>query len=193
MDSARVIQYLKDLKQGVWRAKNPAWQEYQTKYVENLEKNNKYQLCIWPPHCIIGSSGYAVEPTLFKSIMKWENENFAMANFITKGSNFKTEHYSGLKAEVVDPSDPTTSINFELIKAVQEADIIAVAGEALSHCVANTVRDLIDNFNTTEISKVHLLTDCSSSVTGFEKMGQDFIAEMTLKGMKVIKSTDFLV
>jgi len=115
-----------------------------------------------------------------------------MVDYVTKGSNFWTEHYSAVKADVPDPTDPGTTLNWDLINTLKTADIIALSGEALSHCLANTVRDIADNFGEENISKFVLLEDCSSSVTGFEKMGTDFIKEMVKRGMKVEKSTEFL-
>jgi nicotinamidase-related amidase len=67
-----------------------------------------------------------------------------------------------------------------------------LAGEALSHCLANTVMDIADNFSDQSyVSKFVLLRDCTSSVTGFEKQGDDFINKMVARGMRVINSTDF--
>jgi nicotinamidase-related amidase len=74
-----------------------------------------------------------------------------------------------------------------------EADIIAVAGEASSNCVANTLRDIISCFNNDAyVSKIVFLKDCSSPVPGFENQEDKFIAEATAKGMQVTTSKDFL-
>ena len=44
-----------------------------------------------------------------------------------------------------------------------EADLIFVAGEAGSHCLANTVRDIANNFgDDTYVKKLVLLTDATS-------------------------------
>jgi len=42
------------------------------------------------------------------------------------------------------------------------------------------------------IKKFVLLTDCTSSVTGFEKQGEDFVKSMIAKGMRTSTSKDFL-
>ena len=42
------------------------------------------------------------------------------------------------------------------------------------------------------IKKMWLATDATSSVPGFEKYGDDFIAEMTAKGMNKTTTVDFL-
>jgi DNA-binding transcriptional ArsR family regulator len=44
-----------------------------------------------------------------------EKENFKMVDFVTKGSNYWTEHYSAVQADVPDSQDPTTMLNTELI------------------------------------------------------------------------------
>jgi len=112
---------------------------------------------------------------------------------VTKGSNIFTEHYSAVKADVPDPGDPTTQINKGLIKTLMEADLVFIAGEALSHCVANTVRDIANEFgDDSYVKKMVLLTDASSSVTGFEAMGADFVKEMVGRGMQTSTTTDFL-
>ena len=71
--------------------------------------------------------------------------------------------------------------------------MVALSGQALSHCVANTVRDIADAFNPKNIRKLVLIEDTSSSVPGFEALGQQFIADMQKRGMRTIKAADFLV
>jgi nicotinamidase-related amidase len=115
-----------------------------------------------------------------------------MVDYVTKGSNFWTEHYSAVQADVPDPQDPGTLLNTDLIQTLENADLIALSGQALSHCVANTIRDIANNFGEDNIKKMILLIDTTSNVPGFEKMGQDFLVEMKGRGMQVEKSTDFL-
>jgi nicotinamidase-related amidase len=184
----------KDVTAGVWRP-NPRLsrenQDWCLAYVERLASGGRYPLVIWPPHCLIGSAGHAVEPKLHQTLLDWEQAEFAMVDYVTKGSNFRTEHYSAVAAEVPDPKDPTTTLNMALVR-LQEADLVILAGEARSHCVANTVRDIAANFDPANIGKLHLLQDCTSDVPGFEAMGEAFVAEMTAKGMKLVNSVDFL-
>ena len=181
---------LDDLKNGVWSTKNPAWFPKGTEYVKKLADNGRYPLCIWPAHCLIGSWGYCVQDDVYKALTSWEEKYFGMIDFVTKGSNLWTEHYSAVQADVPDPQDPGTMLNTRLIDTLKEADIIYIAGEALSHCVANTIRDIANNFGEDNIKKFILLEDCSSSVPGFEKFGDDFVTEMTKRGMKTSKSTN---
>ena len=194
-----------DVVSGKWRTRNALmfkppgestaipWAEY---YTRKLEENNKYSLCIWPEHCLIGSVGSTIFPLLLDALNDWARDRFATVNYVAKGINYLTESYSALKAEVEDPFDPATRLNTEIIAALEdpEVDNVIIAGEALSHCVANTVRDIVNNLvDTTKIKKFILLEDCCSSVTGFEELGTQFIEEMKERGMRVQKSTDTIL
>lgn len=177
---------------GIWRTTNPAHMKRGKEYVRTLASNGRYPLCIWPPHCLIGSWGYGVFPEIFDSLLAWEKD-FAMVDYVTKGSNFWSEHYSAVQADVPDPEDPGTQLNQVLIQTLQNADMILLAGEARSHCLANTVRDIANNFGEENIKKMYLLEDCTSDVTGFEQMGNDFIKEMSSRGMNITSTKNILV
>lgn len=179
-----------DVESGAWKATNPQFQARALEYVKSLKSNSRYLLCIWPPHCLIGSHGYAVYPQLFESLLQWET-NFAMIDYVTKGSNFWTEHYSAVQADVPDPQDPGTMLNTRLIETLEEAEYILITGEALSHCVANTITDIANNFGADSIKKFILLEDASSNVPGFDNLGSDFVSSMTKRGMRIAKTTDF--
>lgn len=168
-----------DVNNGKYTTRNPRWLKRATDYVNELKTNNRYALCIWPPHCIIGSEGYALHSDLFAAVQGWENDNFAMANMITKGSNFWTEHYSIFKADVPDPTDPSTMMNLDLVKSLQEADVIAVMGEALNFCVANSINDLMDVFGTENIKKLVLIEDCVSAVPGYDAASNAYMQSLT--------------
>lgn len=173
-----------------WTAFNPAWRQRQIDYVKALKAGGRYVLCIWPPHCLIATPGAAVTAPIAEAVRQWQ-DTFAMVDYVTKGSNPFTEHYSVVRADVVDPQDPTTDINKSFIRRLQEADEILVAGQALSHCVANSVRDVATEFGDEHVKKIILLEDACSSVTGFEALADDFLKEMTGRGMQVAKTTDF--
>ena len=181
-----------DVNNGKYVTTHPGMLQRATAYVNHLATNGRYPLCIWPPHCLIGSEGYAVYPELYKSLRAWEQNKFSMVDMVTKGSNFWTEHYSAVQADVPDPEDPGTALNMGLIRILQTADIILIAGEALSHCVANTIRDIADNFGDENIKKFILLEDCCSNVPGFEHFGDAFVKDLTARGMQVTTSTKFL-
>jgi len=182
-----------DVKNGVWRTAVPSWQKRAMEYVEGLAKSGRYPLCIWPPHCLIGSNGNQILPSLFAELMVWQQEKLQTINFVSKGSNPWTEHYSAVVSDVPDPKDPSTQINTGFIQILETADNILLSGEAGSHCLANTVRDVANNFSSEDyIKKMILLEDATSPVPGFENLQEDFIKEMTARGMKVSKTTEWM-
>jgi len=182
-----------DVKNGTWKTTHPSLQSYGSEYVQTLEANNRYVLCVWPPHCLIGTPGSNVVPEVSKAFIDWERDNFKMVEFVSKGSNFKTEHYSAVRAEVPDPTDPTTNLNTPFINTLEEADIILTGGEALTHCWMNTIRDIVSEFDESNIKKFIFLEDASSSVPGFEKEGEEFVHEMIGKGMQVSTTDKVLI
>lgn len=177
---------------GSWQATKPEWQEQAVNYVRQLAQNGRYQLTIWPPHCLIGSRGHAVAPELFAALQEWE-ANFKVVNYINKGSNLLTEHYSAIKADVVDEDDAATKLNQRLLTALEQSDVVGIAGEARTHCVANTVRDIADSFmDQSHIAKLVFLTDAASDIPGFENYAEKFLQEMRRRGMRFATTTDFL-
>lgn len=183
----------KDVETGKWMPTVPSTAQRSLSYVRELEKNNKYVLVIWPPHCLIGTIGHCVYGNLMDSFAEFENNPRKSVNFVTKGSNVFTEHYSVFRAEVPDFEDPSTLLNTGLSDTLKEADMVVVAGQAKSHCVASSIRDLAETFGDDQyLSKMVLLTDCMSNVPGFEKQGDEFIAEMVRRGVKTALSTEFL-
>ena len=183
----------KDVQEGRWTAADPAARDRAAAYVSVLEANGRYPLCIWPPHCLLGSRGHAVQPVLFEALVNWEKQ-YRVIDYVEKGSNVYTEHYSAIKADVPDPGDPSTQINTRLVSALASADVVAVAGEAGSHCVANTVRDLADSFGDDRlVSKIVLLQDAVSPVGGFGGYQSRFVAEMTARGMTLSSTAQFMV
>lgn len=184
---------VEDVENGTWRTTNPGMGKRALDYVRALKANNRYSLVVWPYHCLIGSWGYGVYPELFEALLEWEKE-FSMVDYVTKGSNMYTEHYSAVQADVPDPQDPGTMLNTRLIQTLEDADIIALAGEALNFCVANTVTDIANNFGEENIKKFVLLEDACSPVPGkdFEPLTKNFMTEMTRRGMQISNTSDFL-
>lgn len=178
------------IRNGEWIPLDASKLNYVLEYTKELELGGLYQLFIWPEHCIVGTVGHNVIYPIMKEILDWENKYVSRVNYLSKGHNPYTEHYGGFQAEYPLPNDNTTQLNSKLIEKFQKADLILLTGQALSHCVASTVRQLADNFGEDNIKKLVLLRDTTSSVTGFEKNGDDFVKEMESRGMKVVNTTD---
>jgi nicotinamidase-related amidase len=187
-----------DVENGIWTPRSPNLRARALDYVRQLEANGKYVLVIWPTHCLIGTPGHAVHPELFAAMRRWEEREFALVNYVTKGSNPFTEHYSAVAAEVPDPNDPTTMMNAELINSLRDSDVILIAGEAKSHCLKSTVQDIADQIGAEHVRKFVLLTDCTSPIPAmpggpdFPAITEAWVASMQARGMNLSTSTTFL-
>ncbi len=181
-----------DLVNGRYRTRMPDAYDRSLKYLETLERTARFGHVVWPFHCLIGDEGQTIEPVLGDAIHAWE-ERLGWVNHVHKGTNPWTEHFSLVQAQVPMPEDPSTHANLALVHTLESADIILVAGEALSHCVAHSVRDIAKNFrNPASIKKMVLLSDATQSVPGFEPAAEAFVREMKALGMHTATTSDVL-
>lgn len=180
-----------DVEDEIWQPFKAEYRVRALDYVRALRDHGRYTLTIWPPHCLVGAWGHGVIPVVADALRRWEEAGFARVNYVIKGHNPWTEHYSAVQADVPDPTDPGTQINIPLIRALQDADEVALSGQALSHCIANTVRDIADYLGPESISKLVLIEDTSSPVPGFEALACQFLSDMRQRGMKTVKAAEF--
>lgn len=184
-----------DLRAGRWRALEGA-QERTLAYLEALEREARYPHVIWPEHCLTGGGGQAMFPLVFEAAQGWaaraSAERPRQIMFVTKGESPWTEHFSAVRAEVPDPHDPHTHVRRDLIARLTDADEVWVAGWARSHCVANTVRDLVRFGGEALARKMTLITDATSDVPGFEEAGARFVEEARAAGVRLAGSGSLL-
>ena len=180
-----------DIEEGRWIPAVPGLYAYCLEYTKKLESGKRYPLCIWKPHCLIGTPGQNVMEPLRGALRRWEERNVAYVTYVTKGSNPLTEHYSAIRAEVPDPRDPTTQVNTGLVQAFEQADRIVWAGEAKDYCLANTARDLVTEFGSDAyIKKFVLLDDATSAIDPAQ--GDAFVRDMVRRGMEVATTADYM-
>lgn len=177
---------------GRYYAAVPSYQKLAEYYVWELENNGRYELCIWPPHCLIGSSGANIYKPLFDAIERYNSEIYNATEYIYKSANSFTEQYSVLRADVSMGEKDNIYASSRIAHTVATNDIILVAGEALSHCVANSLLD-ISKYISKDLRKFVLLDDASSSVSGFEYLSEIFLDRASDLGMRVMKTTDMRV
>ena len=94
------------------------------------------------------------------ALQDWTKHKGKTIDYIMKGRNHRTEAYSILKAEVVDPEDPmNTALNEDLLNHFKLADRLIICGQSLSHGVNFTVRDIIDHWSKNDLKKIYVLED----------------------------------
>jgi nicotinamidase-related amidase len=155
----------KDVDMGKWK---PVLCEMEASaYLQKLESNDEYEHTIWPEHCIWGSEGAAIYPELMDAVEDWAREG-KMFEVISKGMYPLTEHFGAFRANVPVDDVPETLFNYSLLEKMRSFDRIWIAGEAKSHCVANTIKQLFDYPEL--FPKMVLLEDCMGNVNGFESL-----------------------
>lgn len=168
-----------DVAAGRWRVNDAAAeglgldpdyaQAHLAYYTAALDAGGKYSLTIWPFHAMRGGIGYALVPAIEEAFFFHSIARHTPAAFQPKGDNPLTEHYSMLGPEVdVDrEGEPLGRRNQPLIEELLRFDAVVIAGQAKSHCVAWTIRDLLEDPTVQERGleeKVYLLEDCTSPV-----------------------------
>lgn len=187
-----------DVKNDIWTPRSRRYRDRMLQYTAQLGKNGKFVLMIWPKHCLIGSWGHNIVDVLKPELDAWESKQFANIDYVVKGANAFTEHYGALMAEVPDANDPATQLNSSFIATLQDADIVAIAGEASSHCVKTTVEQIADNIGDEHLKKLRILTDCMSPVPqtpggpDFPAIAKVFLQDMEKRGLVLTTSKKFL-
>lgn len=202
---------MEDVQKGIWRV-NPgvasslakgnyvALQQYAMHYVKTLSDNGKYSLCIWPYHAMLGGVGHALVASVEEAVFFHNIARNSQTGFEIKGGNPLTENYSVLQPEVLTYPDgrPVAQKNVRFIEALLDYDIVVIAGQAKSHCVAWTIDDLLNEINTKDpelAKKVYLLEDCTSPVVvpgviDFTDQANAAFQRFSDAGMHVVKSTE---
>jgi nicotinamidase-related amidase len=180
-----------EIKAGKWKARQPELREWSLEYAKKLESGGRFKVCIWPEHCLLGSPGHAVWAPLAEALQKWAFKRLRNVTWLLKGQNNRTEMYSALKAEVECDGDPAASLNTTLIETLANHQKVLCCGEAKSHCVNYTVRDLLSGWPKHRKQDIVLLSDACSSVPGFTEIGDQFEKDMKTEGVTVCKASEW--
>lgn len=208
--AATTITY-EDVCNGVWKV-NPgmtyslagghylALQKHALHYVKRLSDEGKYPLTVWPYHSMLGGVGHAIVSAVEEALFFHAMARHSQTRFEIKGGNPLTENYSVLRPEVLTGSDgrPIAQKNTRFIQKLLDFDVVVIAGQAKSHCVAWTIDDLLTEIQAQDpalAQKVYLLEDCTSpvvvpGVVDFTDQGNAAFQRFADAGMHLVKSTD---
>ena len=156
-------------------------------YVRDLEADGQFAHFIWPEHCLIGSRGATLHDTLLDALKGWSRERGRDYVAVQKGLYTLTEHFGIFRAQVPDPAVPETQLNTALIADLDRFDTVYLMGEAKSHCVANSLKQLLD-FAPMLVLKVVVVTDCMSDVTGLGHLADSIYRKARAKNVRFTES-----
>lgn len=171
-------------------------------YVKQLSDSGKYPLTIWPYHSMLGGIGHALVPAFEEACFFHAMARDSQTRFEIKGDNPLTENYSVLRPEVLtnQTAQPIAQKNNRLIQHLLSFDAVIIAGQAKSHCVAWTIRDLLDEINAVNPAlsqKIYLLEDCTSPVVvpgivDFTEAADAGYRQFSESGMHLVKTEVFI-
>jgi nicotinamidase-related amidase len=175
-----------EIKEGKW---TPRFFTHEAvAYVEALEKQGEFGHFIWPYHCLAGSRGAAISDVLMDALREWA----LLGNYyqlVIKGTYPVSEHFGIFRANVPVKDHPETQLNVELLKTLDRYDRVFLAGEAKSHCVANSLKQVMDE--APELArKFVILEDCMSDVTGLGHLADPIYARARSMEIAFAKSAD---
>jgi nicotinamidase-related amidase len=168
-------------------------------YCQELERAGKYQLFLWPPHCLLGSDGHALTGVIHEARLFHAYARTSQSHVEVKGGNPLTENYSVLRPEVLTRFDGNALAqrNTQFLHTLLAADAVYIAGQAASHCVKSTIDDLLTEIAAQDPAlarKVYLLTDCMSAVVApgsdFTKDAEAALARFADAGMNLVTTKD---
>lgn len=155
-----------------------------------LERAGRYQLVVWPVHCVTGTWGHNIHADVADALATWESQSHSTPRKVLKGEYPWSEHYGAFEAEVPLDDVPSTQFNTPLAQRVTEdVDLLLVAGLASSHCVAASVDQLLGALPRLSLKagfQVALLTDCMSPVGGFEAQAEQFLQRASAAGVQLL-------
>ena len=168
-------------------------------YCEELLKEARYQLIIWPFHGMLGSAGQALVSGFEEAAFFHAAARGSQTVHEVLGVNPWTENYSALGPEVLKRYDGTRLAEkaTAFMRMVLSNDVIIAVGEAKSHCFQWTMNDLLETVAAEDpalAGKFYLMEDCTSSVVSpamdFTAMADEAFASFAAAGMHVVRSTD---
>lgn len=199
-----------DLRSGRWRFNEDLapglgltpeqGQRHLVEYVEALAEAGRYELTVWPYHAMLGGISHALVSAVEEAAFFHSVARSAPGEIILKGAAPLTEHYSALAPEVRDTAaagrlaEPDT----RLVELVASHEAVIVAGQAKSHCVAWTVKDLITELERRDpalVGRLYLLDDASSPVVApgvfdFTDQAERAYREFAAAGAHRVRTTE---
>ncbi|PIY09132.1 MAG: nicotinamidase [Flexibacter sp. CG_4_10_14_3_um_filter_32_15] len=183
---------LKEVEEGKWTPN--FFPKASKEYLKNLEAQGEFPHFIWTTHCLIGSKGAALDETLSKALEDWikinkENNHYKQYQTVTKGTCPITEHFGIFQAQIPLKDQPETQLNQSLLDSLNQYKNLYLAGQAKSHCVATSLKQIMD-YAPNLAKKVIILEDCMSDIPNLGHLGEPIYERAKELGIHFIKSSE---
>lgn len=176
-----------EINEGAW---TPRYHQAEAvRYVQALEAQGEFPHFIWPQHCLAGSKGAALHSDVMEAVQVWAVQTGKNYVALIKGTHPLTEHFGIFQAQIPIEGAPETQLNRSLIDTLSAFDHIYLAGEARSHCVATSLKQIL--VHAPDLAKkMVIIEDCMSDVTGMGYLGEPIYTEARQKGLSFAKAAD---
>lgn len=155
-------------------------------YLKQLEEQGEFPHTIWPEHCLLGHKGSSIAQSLIEAVILWSRDTGRYYQLISKGTYPLTEHFGAFIAQVPYPDRPETQLNQSLIDTLTSFEHVYLCGEAKSHCVANSLKQIM-RYAPELAQRVIVLEDCMSDVPDLGYLGEPIYQEAKNIGISFAK------
>lgn len=181
---------LADVKSGKWTARFEP--EIAIDYLEKLEVQGEFPHFIWTEHCLAGSRGGSIDDNLLPALKTWARKEGKDYQTVQKGMYPFSEHFGIFMAQIPTESVLETQLNQELLDSLSHYQNVYLAGEAKSHCVATSLKQIMD-YAPELAKKVIILEDCMSDIPTMEHLGTPIYEEARKKGIRFAKANEEMI
>jgi nicotinamidase/pyrazinamidase len=161
--------------------------------LEQLAARGRPGLVVWPVHCVTGTWGHNIHSELAVQLHTWEFSRQRAVVKALKGEYPLTEHFGVFEADVPVQGVSSTQFNTALAGTLTDGvDVLFLAGQASSHCVASSF-DQLTSYLTARAGaqpKLVILRDCMSPVGGFEAAANDFFDRARACGAEIMTTQE---
>lgn len=182
-----------DVSSGAYRPRDARLTHQVLGMLEQLAAAGKAGMVVWPVHCVTGTWGHNIHADVARALAAWELAHQRAVTKVLKGEYPLTEHFGVFEADAPVAAVPGTQFNTALARLLAtSADVIAIAGQASSHCVAASYDQFMRFLaHGPAAPRVVLLRDCMSPVPGFEPLAEALFERARAAGTQVMSVEAF--
>ena len=118
-----------------------------------------------------------------------ENNQYKQYQTVTKGTYPLTEHFGIFQAQIPVANRPETQLNQSLLDSLNQYKNLYLAGQAKSHCVATSLKQIMD-YAPELAKKVIILEDCMSDIPTLEYLGEPIYQRAKELGIQFVKGNE---
>jgi nicotinamidase/pyrazinamidase len=179
---------------------NQTFQEITEGYLAALEATGRQHM-VWNEHCVAGTWGHNLHPELTLAVKEWQAQTGRLARRLNKGQFVFAESFGVFGALVPNTYAPETQLQEPYIRALAEDDLIVFGGQARTHCVLESMRQVVETlqFGKDYLEKIYILQDAMSNIPAagpgvldFPANADTFFNGLVSKGVNLTDTRTFL-